>query len=176
MQISLETVREEPFTWLEQLAIPVDRLENPDLVELGAVSFEGRLEFFDPDFRFQARYGYRQQLDCCRCLQSIEQKMEGEIDFLIQVGASPEEPGETKLESSDLGWMRIASEELDTEPIMIDELLLNIPMKPLCQRDCKGLCGECGADLNRGDCRCEAPIDPRWQALAAFKAQSKKND
>jgi len=177
MQISLDTVREEPFTWQEELTIPADRLESPDLVELGPVSVEGRLEFFDPSFRLQARYGYRQELRCSRCLQPIEREMEGEIDILIEVGDSREPPTEVQLESSDLGRLQVATDEFDSEPTLIDELQLNIPMKPLCQTDCKGLCGDCGADLNREDCRCEtAPIDPRWEALAAFKAASEDND
>lgn len=177
MQISLDTVREEPFTWQEQLTIPVDRLGNSDLVELGTIAVEGRIEFFDPDFRLQATYGYRQQLECSRCLRPIDREMKGEIDMLVEIGGSEESSGETRLEASDLGLLQVAQDELDTEPILIDELQLNIPMKPLCQPDCKGLCGECGADLNRGDCSCDkAPIDPRWEALAALKSRSDDND
>ena len=47
---------------------------------------------------------------------------------------------------------------------------LNIPMKPLCRPDCKGLCAQCGADLNLGACACTPPkSDPRWAALSALR-------
>ena len=177
MQISLERVREEPLTWQEQLTISADRLEHPDLVALGPVSVEGLVEYFDPDFRFLARYGYRHELACSRCLQPIEQEMEGAIELLIEVADSEESPAEIRLDEGDLGTFRVATEELDTEPILIGELQLNIPMKPLCQSDCRGLCGGCGADLNREACRCEAaPIDPRWEALAALKGSNDEPD
>ena len=73
MQISLDTVREEPFAWQEQLTIQGDCLDNPDLIELGPVSTQGKVEFFDPDFHLVAKYGCRCKLACSRCLQSIEQ-------------------------------------------------------------------------------------------------------
>jgi uncharacterized protein len=37
------------------------------------------------------------------------------------------------------------------------ELMLNLPMKPLCRPDCKGFCPACGTDLNKEDCRCTRP-------------------
>ena len=44
-------------------------------------------------------------------------------------------------------------------------------MAPLCRPDCKGLCVECGGDLNLGECTCEEPaIDVRWAGLAALKS------
>ena len=43
---------------------------------------------------------------------------------------------------------------------------MNVPGKFLCSEDCKGLCPQCGADLNEGDCGCDNEvIDPRWEAL-----------
>ncbi|MBE6389364.1 MAG: DUF177 domain-containing protein [Lentisphaerae bacterium] len=49
------------------------------------------------------------------------------------------------------------------------ELLLNLPMNPLCTPDCLGLCPECGCDLNEKSCRCELPdtaiVESPWNAL-----------
>ena len=45
-------------------------------------------------------------------------------------------------------------------------LLLNLPEQVLCKEDCKGLCPECGTNLNLKDCDCgDKDIDPRWAAL-----------
>ncbi len=44
------------------------------------------------------------------------------------------------------------------------------PMAPVCDEDCRGLCAECGADLNAGEHDCSsAPIDPRWEKLAPLR-------
>jgi uncharacterized protein len=43
-----------------------------------------------------------------------------------------------------------------------------VPMAPLCSETCRGLCPECGTDLNTGRCDCAAPVDERWGALNAL--------
>jgi uncharacterized protein len=49
---------------------------------------------------------------------------------------------------------------LDLEPIVHDACILELPLAPLCQDDCQGLCPECGVNRNHETCSCEAP-DPR---------------
>jgi uncharacterized protein len=47
--------------------------------------------------------------------------------------------------------------------------VLAVPFAPLCAETCKGLCPQCGIDLNTGTCSCEAPVDPRLAALKGLK-------
>ncbi len=48
---------------------------------------------------------------------------------------------------------------------------LTVPLKLLCSEECKGLCPQCGKDLNEGPCDCRpVPIDPRWDALRGLRA------
>ncbi len=47
-------------------------------------------------------------------------------------------------------------EEADLTPYIRDELMVDYPVKPLCNDNCKGLCRGCGADLNKGGCSCGA--------------------
>jgi uncharacterized protein len=61
---------------------------------------------------------------------------------------------------------RLAGEEVDLEPLVRESVLLELPLAPLCADDCRGLCPQCGADLNEGECDCPAvETDPRWAAL-----------
>ena len=88
----------------------------------------------------------------------------------ILVDGHRHEAGERELDEDDLGVLHLEEEVLDTRPILLEQLQLNIPMKPLCRPDCQGLCPQCGADLNLGACGCgERQVDPRWAALAALK-------
>ena len=75
-----------------------------------------------------------------------------------------------ELEKDELGAIVIEGEHLETEPLIIEQILLEIPMKPLCAPECRGLCPRCGADRNaRPDC-CEEPAgDERWEALGALR-------
>jgi uncharacterized protein len=60
----------------------------------------------------------------------------------------------------------ITGELLDLEPLVREAVLLELPLAPLCRPDCAGLCPECGADRNEGDCGHHGvAADPRWAAL-----------
>jgi uncharacterized protein len=63
----------------------------------------------------------------------------------------------------------IVDETIDLGPLVRDAVVLELPMAPLCRDDCAGLCPECGANRNEGDCGCVAPRDPRWANLDALR-------
>ena len=61
---------------------------------------------------------------------------------------------------------------IDLEPIVREQLLLALPMNAVCREDCKGLCGQCGQNLNEKQCDCqEQRVDPRFAALKGLKLQ-----
>ena len=57
----------------------------------------------------------------------------------------------------------LEGDQLDLRPLVRDALLLELPLAPLCREDCRGLCAECGADLNLGPCQCR----PLWMHAGA---------
>jgi uncharacterized protein len=61
----------------------------------------------------------------------------------------------------------IKENEIDLEPMVRDTVGLSLDESPVCRPDCKGLCSNCGADLNDGPCDCGGPdrSDLRWAAL-----------
>jgi uncharacterized protein len=59
----------------------------------------------------------------------------------------------------------ITDDHIDLAPMVHDAVFLELPLAPLCTPECKGLCSQCGADLNEGPCDCPAPKDPRWAML-----------
>jgi uncharacterized metal-binding protein YceD (DUF177 family) len=77
---------------------------------------------------------------------------------------------EVELDKDELGALAIEGEHLDTEPLIAEQILLEIPMKPLCSPECRGLCPRCGADRNAVPDCCEEPAgDERWEALGALR-------
>ena len=77
---------------------------------------------------------------------------------------------EVELEKDELGALIIEGEHLDTEPLIAEQILLEVPMKPLCSPECRGLCPRCGADRNVVPDCCEEPAgDERWEALGALR-------
>jgi uncharacterized protein len=61
------------------------------------------------------------------------------------------------------------TETVDVGPDIREDILLRLPNFPLCSPDCKGLCPQCGANLNEGTCDCRPPVDNRWGALDKLK-------
>ncbi len=99
--------------------------------------------------------------ECDRCLDDALVPLAVPIEELY---VYPPEPG-AEFTIDDSGIMDLA-------PLVREEVLLALPKHILCQPECKGLCKECGANLNDGPCECDAePIDPRFAALKAFRDQ-----
>lgn len=57
---------------------------------------------------------------------------------------------------------------LDLSEVLRQYVLVALPMHPLCREDCRGLCPNCGQNLNEGPCNCRPELDPRWAKLAAL--------
>ena len=61
---------------------------------------------------------------------------------------------------------------LDLTDTVREYTIMALPMKPLCDHQCAGLCPTCGADLNLTDCSCEAPLDARWGPLLELMSET----
>jgi uncharacterized protein len=95
-------------------------------------------------------------LRCARCLRDTSAAFSLDVSERFKKDADDE-------------LLRFENDTVDLKPIMIAILLLNIPMKTLCEDECKGLCGKCGFNLNEGEHDCDgAEIDPRFAALKPF--------
>ena len=172
MRIWLDQVREEPYNWDETQSVSLESLERPELLSLGPVQWRGQVVFADPGYYLKARLSYEQTLSCNRCLKPIVEQTGADVELMIMVEDGPGGGGEHELRERDLGTLYLDEEVLQTDPILLEQLQLNIPMKPLCREDCKGICPTCGADLNLGPCSCEEKsVDPRWAGLAALKSR-----
>ena len=178
MRIQLDRIRDEPLRWRETLEIEPAALDRSELLELSPVRCEGRVAPASPGYAFSARLAYEQVLACDRCLEPTRQEVATELELFVLAHRGAEAPGPggpedggAELEDEDLTVVHVSGDELDTEPLLVEQLQLSIPMKPLCREDCAGLCPICGADRNESACSChEEAFDPRWQALKDLKA------
>ncbi len=106
------------------------------------------------------------EMQCSRCLNNFSNK----TDININVVYHPveelkgEDRHEIKDEELDTGFYR--DEQFDISELLKEQLILSLPMKPLCSESCKGICFRCGKNLNIDSCECrqEEP-DPRLAKL-----------
>jgi uncharacterized protein len=175
MQVRLDQQRDEPFLWDTTETVSADEIGHPDLQSLSPVHWRGEIRFADPGYLLTATYSYEQTLSCQRCLEPLQQPVEEHMDLLLVPGSQAPTSGEHALSEEELGVVEVVEdEEVDLRPLLIEQIQLNVPMKPLCRSGCQGLCPNCGRNLNDGPCGCEQQeIDPRWKALEALKEQKK---
>lgn len=170
MKIDLQKIVDQPFDWQEALQISQDELDQPDLIGLSEVRCQGRIRALPPGHLLQATLSYDQTLRCTRCLERFETDMSGSLDLVLEVSAPTVSSDEVELAEEDLGVLKLREPELETQPLVVEQIHLGIPMKPLCKEDCAGICSECGANLNAGACQCGPVVDPRWAALGKLRS------
>jgi uncharacterized protein len=120
-------------------------------------------------------FPYKAQVPCSRCLLDVS--YEGTASFFSEYRPASEKPeGIEEIEVTDENAHLIFYED---ETLRLDELVeaqmfLEIPAKPLCDDNCKGLCFQCGTNLNESDCQCPKEGDPRWTPLASLSIAQKE--
>lgn len=111
------------------------------------------------------------KINCVRCLAQFDNHIHSDINlvFLKAVEEKLKE-GEKELSKEDLDVNYYTGDELDITAILREQIVLDLPVKPLCKPDCTGLCPKCGADLNKWKCSCseEKHIDTRLKKLKEF--------
>ncbi|HTQ81364.1 MAG TPA: DUF177 domain-containing protein [Thermoanaerobaculia bacterium] len=172
----MDQVREEPCNWNETERITLEELDRPELLAVGPVAWRGQVVYADPGFFLRGHLSYDQTVSCNRCLTPIHEPVSAEVELMILVerpaGGGSHGGSEHELKEEDLGTLTLEGEILDTHPIILEQVQLNVPMKPLCRPDCQGLCPVCGIDRNTGSCSCEErTADTRWAPLAALKGR-----
>lgn len=92
---------------------------------------------------------------CGRCLEPFPFPIDMEVDVKLRprpVGREGKE--EIELSADDLGVGFYEGDVVDLDALLKEELLLTLPMKPLCRPNCQGLCPTCGVNRNHGTCSC----------------------
>lgn len=75
-----------------------------------------------------------------------------------------------ELSADVIGMIPFSGDTIDLDEMIQEQVVLSVPPWPLCRPDCQGLCPQCGADLNRETCECEAPVlDDRFAVLKTLK-------
>lgn len=105
------------------------------------------------------------KIPCDRCMEEVDYKIKA--DFSKDIKFTNDEKQE------DIDY--ISGYILDLEKLVLNEIMINLPMKVLCSDSCKGICNQCGINLNNKTCQCEDDnIDPRLAGLKDLFDQFKE--
>ncbi|MEP6916837.1 MAG: DUF177 domain-containing protein [Acidobacteriota bacterium] len=99
------------------------------------------------------------ELECGRCVEPFEMPIDARWELRYAPAAVATAEPDREITEDDLTTAFYRDESLDVIEMLGEQIQLLLPMKPLCAESCRGLCPECGANLNRTECGCQ----PRWE-------------
>ncbi len=128
-------------------------------------------------YRLVGRTQTTLELLCSRCLEPMTVAVDAPFDLRYQPhtsNAGSQKGAEREIEEDDFATAFYENDEIDLGQLMREQLYLAVPMKPLCNEGCRGLCPECGTNWNRGACTCRHSwSDPRLEVLRTFKTDDR---
>jgi len=158
MRFSLASLLKEPVG--SKTSFDIDEAEQRLAEDLRVDFVRGTVEFtcINRGIFSEGQLRSQVQLECARCLETFAQPLDLHLE--AQFGLPPIRPqGETIFP---IGVKGI----LDLTLALREQIMLDLSMRPLCKPDCRGLCVECGENLNEGTCDCvKETIDPRLAKL-----------
>jgi uncharacterized protein len=142
---------------------------------LTPVDYDIVVRKFEDSVRLEGSIGCSLSLMCGRCLDAFSFSIQTSFDVGL-IKKIPVSETELELAEEDLEVYYYEGDEIDINPLVYEEVLLNIPIKPLCREDCRGFCAVCGKNNNIEECHCnKASHSLLEEKLNAFLARQGDN-
>jgi uncharacterized protein len=123
-------------------------------------------------YRLKGHVSGELELACSRCLEPFTLPVTAEFDLRYVPRTENIGEGEREVEEDDLATSFYDEHQIDLGLLISEQFQLAVPMKPLCFEACRGLCLQCGSNLNTTSCGCSLKWeDPRLAALRALARQ-----
>ncbi|WP_315114920.1 DUF177 domain-containing protein [uncultured Clostridium sp.] len=125
---------------------------------LKPIKFEGEFNLIEDTISLNGTVTTTLELTCSRCLAKFAKEVEIPIEEKL-----------SKEENKDDDYIFIEGDVIDITEIIENNIIVSLPIRRLCNEECKGLCPNCGVNLNNSACNCgENDIDPRLAKLKNF--------
>ena len=172
MQLDLTRYR-QPVSTFDRTFQPGEVPDDADAYRIVAPIHLGFEIHKDKDkFRLVGTVKTELELSCGRCLEPYRLPVSAPFDLRYLPATEAATGTEQEVEDEDLGTSYYRDEQIDLDELLREQFYLALPMKPLCQDACRGLCPQCGTNLNTGTCTCATTWqDPRLAALKDLKTR-----
>ena len=151
LRLNVGYLYHKPIGTIREIPVEVDQVQVDDLT-ISDLKGVIRLSRTREGILLQINLGASVNTACVRCLDEFFMPVETEFEELYQFPSRYRE--ETDQILPDDGF-------LDLQPLLREYLILTLPIKPLCQMDCAGLCDVCGVNLNHKTCHHQAEAEPQ---------------
>jgi uncharacterized protein len=183
MRLDLSHIRQPETSFLRQYEPSAFAGQDDDYRVVAPVSLAFTIHKDHDRFRLVGTVATTLELACSRCLEPFTLPVDAGFDlrYLPEGTAAPEagedEDEEGGARDDDAATTFYRDEEIDLGALLREQFYLALPMKPLCREACKGLCPQCGVNLNTESCSCSRRWeDPRLSGLKALITERKHDD
>jgi uncharacterized protein len=176
MLLDISNMGDTGLSFEESLRLTAVATEAPDLVEAPEVRFKGTVSP-GPSLRNPAEgAGLNGEIDgtlrmrCSRCLESVDVPCHASFRFILVAEIPEQNKSEDAAESERVHFFEIRDGRLALDAVAAEQVYLEMPLKPLCEKSCAGLCPTCGINRNRLECACRhEDVDPRLAVLQEIR-------
>ncbi len=134
--------------WLEDILHELNCLPSQQTPDLEPFSLKVRVEKQSDCYRVKVTLKMSPRLECIRSLTEFRHPVEVETEALYIRASDIQQSGEHELNDSEMEAYEHNGSYLILSEFVTDLIYTSLPDFPLCQTDCKGLCSECGCNLN----------------------------
>lgn len=157
MQISLEQIfniegKKENFDY----SFTPDYSLSDDFTLSSPVKFKGTVKNTAGIVTLNGQAAFTANVICSRCAEEFSKSFSVNVEHTLV--------SELQNEDSDEFYL-VEDKQLDLDVLICEDIILSLPFVFLCKEDCKGICSQCGKNLNEGECSCKSCVDPRLAAL-----------
>lgn len=146
---------------------------SAEIKQMEPLEVNATAELLEGQIRVEGSFETKMELVCARCLEPVAEEVSSTFDLFyapLPKGADLIKHREDRLKDDDTDIGFYEGDGLFLADVLKEQVLLALPIKAICQSDCRGLCPNCGANLNHEECRCEThATDPRLASLARIK-------
>jgi len=170
MRLNIEDIPEDGLQEEIDLSISLDNTGAPVVVHSNL-----KIDKIGSRILVGGSAGAEIYLKCSRCLNEFIYPVDITFSEDYVPAERNDEEGRQETDHRDLDLSFYTNDEINIVEVIREQVLLTLPIKPLCSSACRGLCPACGKDLNQGTCQCrKGGVDPRLAPLEILRERMKE--
>lgn len=174
MFIGIKELEQGRLTFRETFPPGTIDFRTREFRQAAPLEAEGTADLIGTEIHLAGRLATWVELSCARCLEPLAEEVAARFDLVYRPVSTISREEELSLGPEDTEVGFYVGQGLFLADALAEQVHLALPMKALCTAECRGLCPQCGANLNRERCRCsKQAVDPRLAPLARLRAGMK---
>ena len=170
MFLDINKIGREGYSFDRTLELEKLEGEGGEPIPVRNVRLQGRVEGGRRNKDLSGRLDAQVDLSCGRCVESFQVAIAAEFFLTLVHEEESIAAGDAEMREEDASFFHAPEGKVDLGLVAMEQIYLNLPLKPVCRDGCKGLCPACGGNRNMMMCGCRNEVtDPRLAPLLQWK-------